>query len=79
LDFVVITPGIPSASAETNQELSRSPRSEQTQYLSQPLANVLNLGGGVCRERNGGLSLVSFGFRAQVLARALDGESLLVE
>ena len=40
---------------------------------------MLEFGRGVSRERNCGLRLVGFGFRAQLLARARDGESLIVE
>ena len=56
-----------------------SARSEQSQNLSQTLADVLDFGGGMRGEWDGGLALVGFGFRAEVLARALDGESLVVE
>src|SRR5580693_1987670 len=58
---------------------TRSASSEHSQNLSQALADVLDFVRGMCRKRNRGLALVGFGFRAQVLARALDGVSLFVE
>src|SRR5579862_167083 len=59
--------------------LPGSPGREQIQNFPKALTDSLHFRGRLCREWNGGLPLLGFVFRAQLVACADDGEALLVE
>jgi hypothetical protein len=60
-------------------ELSCAPCGKQVQDLAQALANALHLSGRLRGEWNRGLPFIGFRLGAKLLARAHDGEALLVE
>lgn len=64
---------------QTAKGSARAASREQVQKFPQSLADVLNLRRNMGRKWDRGLRLIGFAFRAQLLARPRDGESLLVE